>query len=174
MSHALGVWSDATDGYDVDYDFPDAYLDVGYAAVYHENGPDWSGPTDFYRTDFRAPLLPQETKTWSPIHLWADPQYYGLPDMYLAVEMDAGYMPPDDRDYYVELLHVPDGISNAPDVGTTWLIPRDRTLVVQVPTYETYNGLESYQFAVVAGAVPEPAALLLLAAGAWLVGRRRA
>lgn len=160
MSRMLGVRSDATDDYDSLIDMPDTVVDSGYAAVFHDaKDPDWSGPTDFYRADIRAPLAPDESKTWAPIYLWADPRYYTDEAMFLSFQPDSYAKPPGDRTYTVELLYVPDGITGAPDVGTTWNLDPAWPLRIGVPTYATENGLKSYQFAMTISAVPEPTAL---------------
>ena len=169
----MGVWSGATDGYDVDFDVPDTLPDAGYASIYHEFDADtWKGPTDFYRLDYRAPLAPGETKTWAPIHLWADPDGYGEPLMTLVIMPGADLVPPDDLKYTLELVYVPEGITEAPPVGTTWTLEPDKTLEVEVPTYAAYSGRDAYQFAFTAAPIPEPATLLALSLAALCVRRR--
>ena len=165
----MGVWSGSIDGYD-DRDLPmDNNEDGGYAATYHA-GPDWSGPEGFYVRDFRKPMTPAESKTWV-IYLWADPDIYDETRMTISVEAGAP-VPPAERTYSLELLYVPDGISNAPPLGTTWELVVGETLMVEVPTYKTDNGLAGYQFAFTASAVPEPASLRGLLGGRALLRRR--
>jgi hypothetical protein len=169
----MGAWSDATDGYDESYDFrlPDGFA-WGYAGVYHEdhvNG--WNGPTGFYKNDMRAPLAPNETKTWDSIYVWSDPNFAD-PEMALAMVGNVTAPPPGGWTYRLTLLAVPKGITGAPAVGTTWAVSPEDELLVMLPTYTTTNGLTAYRFAFSVTASPEPAALalgLLLAT----VGRRR-
>lgn len=169
----IGAWSGATDGYDSAYDsllFDGA---PGYAGVYHENDErGWSGPTGFYRRDMRAPVLANETKTWEPIHLWAEPEY-AEDDMHIAFAPAPDLPPPPDRVYTLELLYVPPGMIDPPAVGTIWEIPTDETFSLKVPTYRSENGLTGYQFAFSIHAVPEPSTVLLLALGSAVLIRRR-
>lgn len=142
--------------------------------MFHENDPDgWDGPTGFYAADGRKRLLPDESKTWSPLHLWADPKY-GKPTMSLAVEADPYFTPPADRQYLLELTFVPEGIMGAPPVGTVWELPLDEMFVLTVPTYQAEDGLGGYRFSFTMTAVPEPASAIGLVVGALLLrGRRR-
>jgi hypothetical protein len=175
----LGVWSDATDGYDEYWDFLINPGALGYAAVFHENSPpDWDGPTGYYAADNRKLPLPDESKTFSPITLWATSDYE--PDtMSLAIEADPYFTPPADRNYLLELLAVPDGIGGAPEVGTVWQVPLDEAFVVTVPTYrwapDDPEDPHGYQFAFTITAVPEPASILglILAAVLMHANRRR-
>ncbi len=146
---------------------------LGYAAVFHENDPpDWEGPTGYYSADNRKPSLPHESKTFSPITLWATGGYEPK-TMSMAIEADAYYSPPADRSYLLELLEVPEGISGAPEVGTVWEVPLDKTFVVTVPTYrwvpDDPDDPHGYQFAFTMTAVPEPASVLGLLFGGLLL-----
>ena len=90
----------------------------GYAGVYHVyHSPDWLGSTGFYDDDLRFPLEQNESKTWEPICVWATPTH--APDtMFLTFEASAALAPPPHRQYLLELLSVPDGVTGAP-VATT-------------------------------------------------------
>lgn len=169
----FGVRSDATDDFDYGVDFLDEYPDAGYAAFYHAyDPPAWTGEEGFYRTDFRALMSEGDVKTWGGLHLWADPVYYGQETMMLSIAADQSHLPPTGWNYKVELLYVPEGIEGAPAIGTTWELELDKTLTIEVPTYGTYNGLESYEFAFTIEAVPEPGAAVLLLAGLGMAARR--
>ena len=153
----------------------------GYAAVYHEYDPkDWQGPTAYYMTDSRKLLMPDESKVWDPIALWATLEYEPA-TMSMAFEADPYYLPPADRDYILELLSVPDGISGAPPVGTTWEVPLDELFVITVPTYRwSPDGPDDpvdphgYLFSFTITAAPEPAGLVLFGTIMLMGLRRRA
>ena len=141
----------------------------GYAGTYHDEA-DWTGPEGFYMWDFREPFAETASKTWL-LYLWADPEFYS--DERMALSFEAGYPEPSpDRTYSVELMYVPEGIVDAPPVGTTWPFDPAETLMIEVPTYKAANGLTAYQFAFTAGPVPEPAGILALLAGALFLRRR--
>jgi hypothetical protein len=169
----MGVWSDATNDFDPGRDRPLEIVGLGAAAIYHQaDGVSWTGPTDFYIADYRAPLTPEQSQTWVPLYLWANPDAYQLETMFLSIEPAGDAAPPADRSYWLELLSVPAGIDGAPPVGTIWDVQPGEPLTVEVPTFATYDGLGGYQFAFTVGAVPEPGGWLALLAGAlWL--RRR-
>ena len=173
----MGVWSDATDGYDEYWDFLINPGALGYAGVFHANIPsEWDGPTGYYASDNRKLPLPDESKIFSPVTLWATSEYE--PDtMSLAIEADVNFAPPAERNYLLELLAVPDGISGAPEVGTVWPVPLDQTLVVTVPTYrwapDSTEDPHGYQFAFTITAVPEPASVFGLILAAVLMPARR-
>jgi len=119
-----------------------------YAGTYYEQGVNgWTGPTSFYRWDQRAPLTPDEGKTWAPIYFWAD-LAYTEPEMFIELD-PLIYLgpPPPDRYYALELLYVPDGIVGAPPVGTVWEVSYKLPTRVYVPAFPTKQGLTGYQFA---------------------------
>jgi hypothetical protein len=158
MSHLLGVRSDASDGFDflLDWRQGDGGA-TGYAAVYHEyDPPRWSGPTGFYRLDQRRPPAHDQAKTWTPICLWADPDHYSDPTMYISFAADRNWVPPANRQYTVELLYVPNGIEGAPEVGTQWTVPLMGTLAIEVPTFKSYTGEGAYQFSFTVSAAADP------------------
>jgi hypothetical protein len=68
-SSLMGYWSSATDAYDPTLDLlmnPSGQL--GAAALYRENGPDWGGPSGLYRCEFRELLAPDRGSVWQPIY----------------------------------------------------------------------------------------------------------
>lgn len=144
----LGIWSDATDGYDADFDVPAVHcIGSGNAMTYHINGQNgWTGPTNFYVVDARAPLTPQESKTFAPIYVWVGPTYTN-PTMTLEVEADDVLIPPADRTYTLELLYVPPGITGAPPVHTVWPLSLTAPFQLTLPAWPTDDGLTGYQFA---------------------------
>jgi hypothetical protein len=115
------------------------------------------GPTGFYEVDIRAPLPPGAGKVWAPIYVWAD-MIYGPPSMGIALAPDEQYVPSPDRVYSLELLHVPDGVVGAPPEGTVWQVPIDGLFTVSMPTYRTFDGRTSYQFAFRASPAVNPCA----------------
>lgn len=132
--------------------------ELGYAGTYHENGVSgWTGPTGFYSTDVRKPLAPDESKTWSPLYLWATPAYVGTSMNFALQPYDAG-MPPTNRRYSIQLVYVPPGVTGAPPVGTSWQVPCYAPFLVPVPTYATTDGLTGYQFAMTFSAEQGPCA----------------
>lgn len=170
----MSVWSDATDGWDDGLEFLIAPFAEGYAGVYHEQGQaGWGGPTGFYRTDFRAPPSVDETKIWEPIHVWADPSFAD-PIMYFSMEAHPDLPAPADRDYFVQLLYVPEDVVGAPPVGAVWPLPEKGVLAIPVPTYRTDNGKKGYRFSFTATEViPEPGSAALLAIGGLVCLKRR-
>ncbi len=141
--------------------------------MYHQYDPAvWTGATGFYQTDYRSQLAANESETWAPVSVWAEPAYSG-DAMYFSMRSDSTYPPPADREYLLELLQVPDSVTGAPAVGTVWTLPLNETFTLTLPTYRTTNGLEGYQFGYTVAAVPEPTGLLPAAAVALLSLRRR-
>lgn len=178
----LGVWSDATDGYDEYWDSLIYPGPDGYAAVYHEQSDSWKGPTGYYRTDRRKVMQANEGKTFAPIALWATDRY--APEiMGLAFEGDPANPPPEDRRYFLELLYVPEGLEGAPEAGTVWEVPYRGLFSILVPTYrwmddgpgpsgQPHGYLFSFR---VTPVIPEPRGWLgaLLTAGGLAAARRR-
>ena len=145
--------------------------------MYHEQDPPtWTGPTAFYARDYRKPPRNDESKTWDSLYVWAGPTY-SRNTMFFSMQADTLFAPPDDRQYYLELLQVPDGVVGAPQLGTTWEVPLDAMLTLELPAFGTENGLEGYRFAfTISTVVPEPTTLTLLVAAvvpAILRRRRR-
>ncbi len=169
----MGAWSGATDNWDLDYDTELAtYGAPGYAGVYHEKYVDgWMGPTAFYFNDLRAPLAPDESKTWDSIYIWADPIYSGEV-MPFSMQADAANPPPTNRTYLLELLAVPDGVIGAPPVGTVWHLPQSDLFTLFLPTWRSFNGLDSYHFAFTMTAAPEPGTLDALAVAVLFLRRK--
>ncbi|MGD8452963.1 MAG: PEP-CTERM sorting domain-containing protein [Phycisphaerae bacterium] len=173
--HQFGVRSDATDDWDDQLDWPDELTGDGHASIYHEfNPPEWTGPTGFYRTDHKAKMDPGDSKTWGPIHVWAEPGSELEDTMYFSIRADSYYKPPADWVYTLELISVPDGVEGGPPVGTQWLLRVDgNTMTVPMPFFESIDGMDAFQFTVSATPVPEPTSpVLVLAAGLGLLRRR--
>jgi len=124
------------------------YPGNGYAGVYHENGPGWTGPTGFYSTDQRGEIGIDESKTWQDLYVWA-PLDFPHEQMQLVLSPTYFYPPPPTRAYWLTLLQVPEGIVGAPAVGTTWRIwplARESSFAILLPTYRTTDGLSGYKF----------------------------
>jgi hypothetical protein len=170
----MGVWSGATDNWDVDYDTELAtYGAPGYAGVYHQKYVGgWMGPTAFYFNDLRAPMAPDESKTWDSIYVWADLIYSG-DVMPFSMQADAANPPPTDRTYLLELLTVPGDVVGAPPAGTVWHLPQSDVFTLLLPTWRGENGLDGYRFAFTMTAVPEPTTLTGMLLVVLCVHRRR-
>ncbi len=169
----MGVWSNATNGWDDGIDYLIGTFGEGFAGVYHEYGSDyWLGPTGFYHTDFRKILADDESKTWSPIHVWATPKYH--PEtMFFSMRPDFDFTPPSDRNYLLTLDYVPPGVVGAPDVGQVWNVSATDGLTLELPTIRTFDGREGYRFSFeMTETVPEPSTLGLLAAATLPLWRR--
>ncbi len=109
------------------------------------------------------------------MYVWAAPTYTG-DLMYFSMAADTLFEPPSDRRYLLELLGIPEGMVGAPPVGTVWELPLGgTTFTLELPTYRTIDGLESYRFAfTITAVIPEPnSAALLLVGGATVLARRR-
>lgn len=135
----------------------------GYAGVWHANNPPaWTGPSGYYKTDFRTYLAPSQAMTWSPIHVWASDGYLAG-TMAFSIQGSDLFPPPLDREYSLQLLSVPKSVTGAPALGTTWAVPAEGPLTVVLPTYRDVSGEDAYKFAfTVSEVVPEPASVLLL------------
>jgi hypothetical protein len=154
----MGVRSDATDGYDAGLEPLTTSTDGGYAGVYHESDPpEWTGVSGYYRHDYRGPLFPTEAMTWEPLHTWAQPSYLGE-TMYVTFLAHPNYLPPADREYMLELLYVPESVTGAPAVGTTWdLVPDGgESFTLELPTYRAADGHGAYQLAFTIGPANMP------------------
>jgi predicted CXXCH cytochrome family protein len=73
--------------------------------------------------------------------------------MPVTFEASESAMPPSDRQYLLELMSVPDGVTGAPAVGTIWKLPLAEALTLYLPTYRdahtptTIDSPTGYQFA---------------------------
>jgi hypothetical protein len=152
----------------VDLDLTANPSGLGYTAVYHEfDLLDWGGPTGFYLADRRSLPAPEEGKTWDSLYVWAFPAYT-LDTMFLSFEAVLPgrcqrdpprrfSAPPSDRLYRLKLMSVPEGVLDAPPVGTVWELPSDSTFALELPTYHTTDGLEGYLFTfTITRVVPAP------------------
>lgn len=95
--------------------------------------------------------------------------------MCFTIQADSLFPPPATRRYYLELLYVPDGLVDAPAVGTRWGVPLEDPLTLTLPTYRATSGEGAYRLAFTATEeVPEPnSAILLLSCAAIALGRCR-
>lgn len=170
----MGVWSDATNGWDSDFEdlLPEGTL--GYAGVWHVNQPpQWTGPSGYYKTDFRAELAPSESMIWSPVHVWASNSYVGS-TMSFTIQGSEVAPPPLDREYSLRLDSVPKAVTGAPAIGTVWSVPLDGPLTLVLPTYRDVSGEDAYKFSfTISAVVPEPAAMGLFGVGVTLCRARR-
>ena len=125
--------------------------------MYHEqDGVNWLGSTGFYRDDLRALIDREEQKTWSTICVWATPAF-AADVMSVTFKADTSYAPPTDRTYLLELTRVPEGVTGAPAVGTTWSLPLSGSTILSLPTYRSPDGTSGYQFSfTITAARPEP------------------
>ncbi len=146
----FGIRDDTTDGYDPGADrlVGDPNTDRGHIAVYRETGAEWAGPTGYYDRDRRGPTAPEATTTWDTLYLWAPPIFEGdqidlLADGRFALS----------RTFTLELTAVPAGVTGAPDVGTTWTLPKDKSFKLSLPVYRTEDPTTGYQFSLTMGAV---------------------
>ena len=162
----MGVWSDATDGYDPNFENLVPFNELGYVGVYHAyDPPDWEGETGYYYQDYRAPVDDDKGVVWRPLTVWATPDY-AENTMFMALQADTLFSPPDDREYFLELVFVPEGISGAPPVGTKWKVPAEGPFNVELPTYRSATGEGAYRFAFsMSPVIPEPGGAALLAIG---------
>jgi len=169
----MGVWSDATDGWDSDLEYLMLEDTEGFAGIWHPNQPPaWTGPSGYYKTDFRAYPSPLESVTWSPIHVWASD---GFPEstMSFTIQGNPVVPPPEDRLYSLTLISVPKAVTGAPSIGTIWSVPAEEPLIIELPTYRDVSGEDAYKFAfTVSAVVPEPTGVLLLGLGAGFCRRR--
>ena len=110
----MGVWSDATDGFDGNFEYLLPPSTEGYAGIHHGyNPPTWTGDSGYYKNDYRAPLAPDQSLTFSPIHVWATPEFAD-PQTHLSILADPDFLPPGDRLYSLQLLYVPTASSEPP------------------------------------------------------------
>jgi len=114
----------------------------GFAATYHAQGADWSGPTGFYYFDLGTAPPAGQSKTWT-LYVWA-PQIYQQDQMALAI--DGRYI--GTSTFALQLDAVPEGVAFAHPVGTSWQIPKDNSFSLVLPAYKTDNGLSGYRFTV--------------------------
>lgn len=177
----FGVRPAATDGYDdtLDATIAERQANEGYAATYHENGPNWSGTTGFYQHDMRGAPADGESTSWT-VYVWV-PETYANSRMELATD---GYSIREGG-FKLRLDTVPAGVEGAPDVGTEWNFSNDKSLTVILPAHKTSDGKTGYVFSLtmtmdgsistppLCCASMAPPALLLLATGAWLMARPR-
>ncbi|MBN1345046.1 MAG: hypothetical protein JXQ73_20295 [Phycisphaerae bacterium] len=188
----LGARTDASDDFDADKDraVDPNQTGLAFAAVYYEQGPNWSASTGFYDRDIRAEPTEGGTYTWS-LYVWNGSDW---PNEEIDFILDAVLAR--DANYVLKLKAVPAGITGAPDVGTTWEVPRSGLLSIPLPSYETTDGKKGYRFTVTmtdgrtppeptmtdgrtppeptpACASAMPLVMAALGSGIWLLMRRR-
>lgn len=176
----FGARAEATEGYDGSpLDEMIGFRDVneGYAAVYHEQNGDWSGPTGFYQRDQRPAPPDGGSKTWL-IYLWVLDSY---PHDQIEIATDGRFIR--EGSFKLRLDVVPEGVVGAPAVGTEWDLPNDRSLAITLPTYRTSDGKTGYQFTltmIMDGSTNPPCCPLaaapvvfMLLSGMWLMTRSR-
>jgi len=147
--------SDLSDSYDAL-----AILGTGWnAGVYHAQIDGWDGTDGFYRNDYRAPLLPGESKSWV-VYFWAA---NGSTPSNASLGFNWSLNSGPDVVGKVEYIQAPQGIVGGPEVGTVWTTAGDHW--VQLPYYSTSDGLTGYAFKLTLTAVPEPSSILALAGG---------
>lgn len=154
---------DGQDSSDRGLEGPGGYWYVGSYKITGLDG--WDGPPGFYDADWRAPLVPGESKTWW-VYIWASPggPWYG--------NVGTGWLwyDPWDRDPAVvarmELVQKPTGVTDGPAVGTVWTEPPSLVL----PYYGTTDGLTGYKLKFTLTMIPEPSSILALAGGIAGVG----
>jgi predicted CXXCH cytochrome family protein len=77
--------------------------------------------------------------------------------MSVTFQASTASVPPSNRQYLLELLRVPAGVTGVPAVGTVWVLPLVGQLTLYLPTYRATDGLTGYQFAfTVTEAAPSP------------------
>ena len=163
----IGVFPQATDGYDGESRIASWSIPTTYAAVFHdEESNGWNGAAGLYREDYVGPLASGQTKTWQ-IYVWSTPD---MPADYEAASLVMNRMDAialtNDFQFQLRLLSKPESVSGGPDVGTVWNLDSPTPdLQVSFPTYRTDNGLAGYHFELSATAAPEPSSLAVLAGG---------
>jgi hypothetical protein len=175
----FGYRSDATDGHDaypVDQLLGARQENEGFAAIYYENGPDWSGDTGWYQRDSRSLPASGESKTWT-FYVWVADTY---PEDQMAIATDGRFIRI--GSFKLRLDAVPAGVTGAPTVGTEWDFPTDKSLSISLPPYKTDDGKTGYVFTLTMtndGSSNPPCCpfaapvLLVLAAGGWMLVRPR-
>ncbi|HMQ14974.1 MAG TPA: hypothetical protein PKC49_03285 [Phycisphaerae bacterium] len=145
----LGAHPAGTDDYDPALDFPFFSQEEGYAAVYHEQGVNgWTGPTDFYRHDLRSGVPIDQSKTWEPVYVWAS-DFFEPETMIFGMQPHPNLHPSTSRRWFLTLEAVPQGVLNAPAVGTRWMLPSNYDLfLLELPTVRPVDGRDGYRFSV--------------------------
>lgn len=160
-----------TDGYDGESQIILGDTPATYAAIFHENGDEWTGSTGFYKEDYVAPFAPGQIKTWR-MYVWATPSVpVDCNTMGICFVNTIPGLPSDGygMQFQLELISRPESVIGAPDVGTTWTITMPGS-TISLPTYRTDNCLTGYQFELIATAVPEPASIFVILCGLAGIG----
>ena len=161
----IGAYPGFDDGYE------GGWLDVPpdragmYVLQYHENGPDWDGPTGFYVWSYESPIEPGASKTWWDIYMWS--QNY-TPDPPDRVEFGTGTgdfdMIPYGYTGHLVLDYVPD--------SANWTGPMDFWLdlgienTITLPIVTVTDPLDGVRMHITVHApIPEPSSLAALGIG---------
>jgi hypothetical protein len=169
----IGVQPGATD----DYGKYDLFLpgmppsDHAYMMTYHQNGPDWSGPTGFYADDYHSALLGDRTSTtWFDIYLWVQDSWdHGDRITYRVYPYIPSEVPP----WYTVRLYL-----DYVPASAQWTGPREFEISttaytqIELPIVAVSNPLDGVRMSFTV-AVPEPSSLTALAFGALAVGMLR-
>jgi len=150
----------------------------GFCLERRENGVgDWVGETGFYGSDYRAPLLPGQSKRWGNLYLWAQNYTPSGNAVFLNPQFGTRYVPPAGYRAHLVLDYVPDSCNWTGKPMDIWIndLSADNTFALPIPVVT--DPLQGTQFHIdVYAPVPEPsslAALLCGLAGAGGVVMRR-
>lgn len=171
-SGTIGAFG-SREGASNDYDSFDAPIVVGprvYVGTSKATGVDgWTGPTDFYRADYRSPLSVSDvSETWR-LYVWGDPSLPSAAQFFQTTFGIANLRPVSDvLCLRLTVVQVPRGLTGVPLPGTVYEIPGVLALPL-LPVYRTADPLEGYVFDLSATLVPEPASLLALTGGMGLL-----
>lgn len=127
--------------------------------IYHSQATDgWDGTDGFYWNDYRAPLLPGESKSWV-VYFCASP---GSAPRDASLGFSWSSADPNVVGK-IEYIQAPSGTVGGPEVGTVWTARGDHW--VQLPYYSALDGLTGYAFKLTLTMVPEPSSILALGVG---------
>ena len=163
----VGVFPEATDGFDGEQLIASWDIPTTYAAVFHDEGVGgWNGDVGFYLDDYVGPLPPGQTKTWQ-IYVWSTSDMPADHDVtHLVMNRTDNIALTSDFFFDFKLISKPESVSGGPDIGTIWNLDSPISEVeLLLPTYRTDDRLSGYQFEFSATPIPEPSSLLALGGG---------